>query len=56
MDATLMKIQISPAKYDDDGGLIRGETARLIFDALLDSDGQRADIISILDMLKGTCS
>ena len=52
MDATLMKIQISPAKYDDDGGLIRGETARLIFDALLDSDGQRADI-SILDMLKG---
>ena len=53
MDAKLMKIQISPAKYGNDGELAKYETAQLTFEVPLDSGGQRADIISLLDMLKG---
>ena len=53
MDAKLMKIQISPAKYCNDGELAKYESAQLTFDVPLDSGGQRADIICLLDMLKG---
>mgnify|MGYP001570248634 FL=1 len=53
MDAKLMKIQISPAKYGNDGELTKYETAQLTFEVPLDSGGQRADIISLLDALKG---
>ena len=53
MDAKLMKIQISPAKYGNDGELAKYETAQLTFEVPLDSGGQRADIISLLDALKG---
>src|SRR3990167_6727076 len=53
MDAKLMKIQISPAKYGNDGELVKYETAQLTFEVPLDSGGQRVDIICLLDMLKG---
>lgn len=53
MDAKLMKIQISPAKYGNDGELAKYETAQLTFEVPLDSGGQRANIISLLDALKG---
>ena len=53
MDAKLMKIQISPAKYDNDGELAKYETMQLTFEVPLDSGVQRANIISLLDALKG---
>ena len=53
MDAKLTKIQTSPAKHGNDRELANHENAQLTLDVSFESSEQRADIISILDMLKG---
>lgn len=51
MDAKLKKIQITPMKFDKDGDIQKEEFATLTIEVPMDSAGQRAAIVSLLELL-----
>ena len=51
MDSRLKKIQVTPAKFDEDGLIEKDEVALLTFEVDLDSAGQRAEVIELFSFL-----
>ena len=51
MDAKLRKIQIVPAKFDDEGEIKSEEFATLTLDVPMDSTAQRQAIIELMTLL-----
>ena len=51
MDAKLKKIQVTPTKFDNQGDIQKEEFATVTMEVPMDSEGQREEIISVLDLL-----
>ena len=51
MDTQLKKITVTPAKFDEDGGIKSAEFATLTLDVPLDSKAQREAIVELMSLL-----
>ena len=51
MDAQLKKIAITPAKFDEDGGIKSAEFATVTLNVPLDSKSQREAIVALMALL-----
>ena len=51
MDAKLKKINITPAKFDEEGEIKSGEFATLTLDVPMDSTEQRGAIVELMELL-----
>ena len=51
MDARIKGINITPARFDNEGMISHGETARITLDVPLDSQVQRAALLELMDVL-----
>ena len=51
MDTQLKKITVTPAKFDEDGGIKSTEFATLTLDVPLDSKAQREAIVELMSLL-----
>ncbi len=51
MDAKLKKIQITPMKFDKEGGIQKEEFATLTIEVPMDSTSQRAAVVNLCELL-----